>query len=153
MSQRTYIHSSFLRSPLDISTDDGYDNAAVNPSFTSVIWQGPLRCTPYLTSSMSPLRRFALYYGLAPQYCPVHPASSTPFYQEAPVPFRCPLQQGNSVCGWRQAFPPGLSEPLLPFGHSSSVVHPVSSPTIFTCAPGAVRHQTTAALLAHCLVV
>jgi hypothetical protein len=46
------------------------------------------------------------------------------FYQEAPEPFRCPLLQGNSVGGWRQALPPGLSEPWLPVRHSSSVVHP-----------------------------
>jgi hypothetical protein len=99
------------------------------------------------------IRRFALYCGFAPQYGPVHPASSKPFYREAPEPFCCPLLQGNSVGGWRQALPPGLSEPWLPTGHPLSLDPPVSSPTIFTCAPGAVRHQTTAALLTLCFVV
>jgi hypothetical protein len=46
-----------------------------------------------------------------------------------------------------------LSEPWLPTGSPSSVGHPVASPTVPTRAPGAVRHLTTAALLAHCLVV
>jgi hypothetical protein len=40
-------------------------------------------------------------------------------------------------------------------GYRLSIPHPwvTSSPTISTCAPGAVRHPTTAAILAHCLVV
>jgi hypothetical protein len=36
---------------------------------------------------------------------------SKPFYKEAPEPFPCPLLQGNSVGGWRQALPPDLAEP------------------------------------------
>jgi hypothetical protein len=42
----------------------------------------------------------------------------------------CPQLQGNSGGGWRQALTPDLSEPWLPVGHSSSIVHPISCPTI-----------------------
>ena len=112
---------------------------------------GPLGCACliYHQCAMSPLQRFTLYCGLAPKNGPVLPA----FFSEAPGPFPCPLLQGNSVGGWRQALPPGLSEPWLPTGYPSSMGHPVSSPTILTRAPGAVRHPSTAAFLAHCHVV
>jgi hypothetical protein len=36
--------------------------------------------------------------------------------------------------------PPRLAEPWSPAGHSLSVVHLISSLTIFTCAPGVIRH-------------
>jgi hypothetical protein len=76
---------------------------------------------------------------------------SKPFYREAPGSFRCPLLQGNSVGGYGRALPPGLSAPWLPVGHSSSVVHSMSSPTVPTCAPGTVPQVLVPTVLSHCL--
>jgi hypothetical protein len=104
--------------------------------------------------AMFPLRHFTLYCGwFGTEKWSSASSFSKPFNRVASVPFRCPLLQGNSVGGWRQALPLGLSEPWLPVGHPLSVVHPISSPTIPTCAPSRVRHLTTAAPLVHCLVV
>jgi hypothetical protein len=81
---------------------------------------------------------------VSPKNGPVHPASASCFIGRPPSLFLVPYCKALSL---------GLSVLWLPVGHPASVVHAISSSTIPTCAPGAVRHPTTAALLGHCLVV
>jgi hypothetical protein len=120
-SDQGNIFFFFRDRKLTFSTDDGFDNAAVNPSFTSSRWQGPLDCACliYHQCAMSAIMRITLY-------C------------------TCPLLQGNSWLGASVAS--GLSGPCTPVGLSLAVCTSYTlSLTIPTCAPGAVRHPTTAA--------
>jgi hypothetical protein len=59
--------------------------------------------------------------------------------------FLVPYCKATVFGGWRQVLPPDLSEPWSPVGHTLAVVHLISSLTIPTCVPGAVRQLTTAA--------
>jgi hypothetical protein len=61
--------------------------------------------------AMSPLRRFTLYFGLAPQYGPVHPASASIFIGRLPSLFVVPYCKATVLVGGGKRCPRGCLSP------------------------------------------